>query len=65
MEKGESHQTYDLMSGAWTEIICQQETYDLIGRNQWIYHHSDRGSFEQGLDKEDLTKLLHSIYGCK
>jgi hypothetical protein len=32
--KEESHQTYDLISGVGTKIIWQQETYDLIGRNQ-------------------------------
>jgi hypothetical protein len=31
--KGESHQTYDLISGAETEMIWKQETYDLIGSN--------------------------------
>jgi hypothetical protein len=34
LEKGESHQTYDLISGARTEIFWRKETYDLIGRNQ-------------------------------
>ena len=33
LEKGESHQTYDSISGAGTEIVWKQETYDLIGRN--------------------------------
>jgi hypothetical protein len=33
-EKGESHQTYDLISGARTEIFWRQETYDLIGSNR-------------------------------
>ena len=64
-EKRESHQTYDLISGYEIEIFWEKETYDLIGRNRWNYHHSDRGYFEQGLDKEDLTKLLQFIYGCK
>jgi hypothetical protein len=34
LEKGESHQTYDLISGAGIEIFWKQETYDLIGSNQ-------------------------------
>jgi hypothetical protein len=33
-EKGESHQTYDLISGAGTKIFWKKETYDLIGSNQ-------------------------------
>ena len=32
-KKGESHQTYDIISGDGIEIFWKQETYDLIGRN--------------------------------
>jgi hypothetical protein len=34
MEKGEAHQTYDLISGAGIEIFWKKETYDLIGSDQ-------------------------------
>ena len=33
-EKEESHQTYDLISGAEIRIFWKQETYDLIGNTQ-------------------------------
>jgi hypothetical protein len=34
MEKGESHQNYDLISGAGIEKDLKHETYNLIGSNQ-------------------------------
>ena len=66
----ESYQTYDLISDIWRRDE-KHETYDLIGThsaveaNQRNYCHSNCGAFEQGLGKENLTKLLHHIYGCK
>jgi hypothetical protein len=38
LEKGESHQTYDLISGTGTELIrggiAKHEIYDLIGNTK-------------------------------
>jgi hypothetical protein len=46
-------------------MISQKTHSELEESNQRSYRHSDHGAFEQGLDKEDLAELSHSIYGCK
>jgi hypothetical protein len=62
--------TYDLISGVgadnWGRIICvklmilEEICSQLEKSHQCSCCHPDCGSFRQGLDEEDLTKLSHS-----
>jgi hypothetical protein len=70
-ENAELHQTYDLISGVgadnreegitYVKLMILEETCSQPEKSdQYSCCHPGCGSFRQGLDEEDLTKLSHS-----